>query len=105
MFKNKRLKGGNILDNEYTKKVLDAVSRAKSKVQSAERAFNSEKRSLEHEANYTTFNINNMSKAIDFVARIKRTTDELYIPIMSLLSDFSIWNADHFLLMMSVLRQ
>lgn len=78
MFKNKRLKEVNILDNEYTKKVLDAVSRAKSKVQSAERAFNSEKRSLEYEANYTTFNINNMSKAIDFVARIKRATDELY---------------------------
>lgn len=78
MFKNKRLKGVNILDNEYTKKVLDAVSRAKSKVQSAERAFNSEKRSLEYEANYTTFNINNMSKAIDFVARVKRATDELY---------------------------
>ena len=66
------------MNKEYTQKVLAAVERAKREVRSAESIFESDSRRVQNMARYTTIDIHNMSKAVEILAAVKRTTDDLY---------------------------
>ena len=73
------------MNNDNTRKILNAVERAKREISSAESHFRSAKRSVESKANYTTINIYNMSAAVEIVAEAKRATDELYASYESII--------------------
>ena len=65
--------------NENTDKVLAAVKKAKIEFDSAESDFDRESSRIQRMASYSTININNMSRAVEIMADVKRTTDALYV--------------------------
>lgn len=73
------------MNNENTQKVLDAVARAQREVDSAEARFEREGSRIQRMASYTTIDIYNMSKAVEIVADVKRTTDDLYTSYESII--------------------
>ena len=63
---------------ENTTKVNSIISKAKEKVESAERQFKHESRRIERKSRNSIIDIYNMSEAVAIVAAAKRATDELY---------------------------